>query len=54
MTFIRSIIYIQVNKNKSELILNLPGVFTSEEVTLSFGNDSIIIKPAHAQDSRIS
>ena len=42
---------IQVNKTKSELIVNIPGELTPDEVTLSFGSDPIIIKPAHKQES---
>ncbi len=42
---------IQVNKTKSELIVNIPGELTPDEITLSFGAEPIIIRPAHKQES---
>nr|CAG8624578.1 11456_t:CDS:2 [Entrophospora candida] len=40
---------IQVNKEKSKLLMNIPG-YKTEEVMLNFGQDTIQIKPAKYQE----
>src|ERR1044072_6945150 len=42
---------IKVNKTKSELIVNIPNEDIPQEITLSFGNETVVISPAQRNES---